>query len=253
MEVLQVLFKLEMVRAILAGIKTQTRRIISQHNSHGGSGRKLSELDLSRAWVDGKGTNCEYLHAPVIEGNFGGCWERIWPNIAPLQCWDQKSDGGYKPPASRMWVREGFCETDWKPGTSLFPADPRTGFVVAYRADYDPGAPFPAPWKPEWKPSIHMPRWASRITLEITDVRVQRLQEISDDDIAAEGIEVTKHAPGDFGIENPCATGMVDLPGGVRRHSTAQCCFASLWDTINRKRAPWASNPWVWAITFRRI
>lgn len=87
----------------------------------------------------------------------------------------------------------------------------------------------------EYKPSIHMPRWASRLTLEITKVRVERLQSISEEDAKAEGF--TKSEPiGDTGFE-----------------ATAKRRFMSLWDRINGKKHPWASNPWVWVIEFKTV
>jgi hypothetical protein len=82
-----------------------------------------------------------------------------------------------------------------------------------------------------------MPRWASRITLEITDVCVQRLQEISEEDARAEGI----------GALDAVASG-----GNELLHGTHRGAFVELWDSINGKRAAWASNPWVWTLTFRR-
>ena len=85
---------------------------------------------------------------------------------------------------------------------------------------------FSAPMR--WRPSIHMPRWASRITLRATEVRVQRLCDITADDALAEGVR-----PGE----------------GV----TPVGAFICLWDSINGKRAPWVSNPWVWAYTFERV
>lgn len=81
-----------------------------------------------------------------------------------------------------------------------------------------------------WKPSIFMPRKLSRITLKITEIRVQRLQEISQDDAQAEG----------------CAH------SGNGGFSSARALFAALWDSINGVRAPWHDNPWVWAYTFRK-
>jgi protein gp37 len=95
---------------------------------------------------------------------------------------------------------------------------------MIYRADYDEDFQLPA----DWSPSIFMPRWASRITLEVTGVRVERLQDISDQDAIAEGIE-------DIGAG--------DLRG----------MYAVLWSSINDKRGfGWASNPWVWIIEFIR-
>jgi hypothetical protein len=89
-----------------------------------------------------------------------------------------------------------------------------------------------------------MPRWASRITLEVTEVRVQRLQEISEKDAKAEGVprdtepcDHIRHACADIGCMGP----------------TYRSSFCELWGQINGERAPWASNPWVWAITFKVI
>jgi hypothetical protein len=82
-------------------------------------------------------------------------------------------------------------------------------------------------------PSIHMSRWASRITLQLTDVRVERLQDISEEDAKDEGVEL--HRP------------------GARIGHPYRYSFAALWDSINLKIAPWSSSPWVWALTFRRI
>jgi hypothetical protein len=92
---------------------------------------------------------------------------------------------------------------------------------------------------PHWRPSIHMPRWASRILLEVTDVRVQRLQDISETDAIAEGIVAQEFAsPDKFAFVL----------------SRAQELFVDLWDSINGPRGfGWSANPWVWAITFRRI
>lgn len=95
---------------------------------------------------------------------------------------------------------------------------------VEYRATSESVGP--------WLPSIHMPRWASRIFLEVTEVRVERLQAISEEDACAEGVPASNGA----------------APTGWARQN-----FADLWDEINGVRAPWASNPWVWAITFRRV
>ena len=82
---------------------------------------------------------------------------------------------------------------------------------------------------PEWRPSMYMPRWASRLTLEIVSVRVERLQEIDRHDAIREGVDPR------------------DTPNPVAR-------FCKSWDSINAKRGyPWSSNPWVWVITFKRL
>lgn len=94
-----------------------------------------------------------------------------------------------------------------------------------------------------WRPSIHMPRWASRITLEITGVRVQRLQDISAEDCIAEGIEETM--AGRYRIYGREADGR-DVDRSPRTS------YASLWESINGAGS-WGANPWVWALAFKRI
>lgn len=121
---------------------------------------------------------------------------------------------------------------------------PAPGTIV-YRANTDDGerVRVDAPWRP----SIHMPRWACRIVLEITGVRVQRLQEISDEDAEAEGVA---ELDGHFGAADICA--MAKRIGCLPEE--ARATFALLWDSINAKRrVGWDANPWVWAITFKRV
>jgi hypothetical protein len=118
----------------------------------------------------------------------------------------------YGYPGDRLWVRE-----TWKP---CF--DDKSG--TQYRAD-ERGCTGP------WRPSIFMQRKRSRITLEIAEVRVERVQDISPDDCVAEGVTVY---------------GSTDS-GDLRQ------AYAELWDSINGKTYPWASNPWVWAIHFSRL
>jgi hypothetical protein len=123
-------------------------------------------------------------------------------------------------PADRLWVREthGFdLRFDYDAGSK-----------VKYRATNGLALP------PEsgWKPSIHMRRSHSRLTLTVTDVRVQRLQDISEADARAEGVgSLESHMPGKASV-------------------TAREGFERLWDSLNANRAPWASNPWVVAISF---
>ncbi len=119
----------------------------------------------------------------------------------------------YGVPGDRLWVRETFQY--------------HCGDRYGYRAD---GFRENDLWP--WLPSVHMPRCASRITLEVTDIWVERLQEISYDDAIAEGVVEDAH-----GVRSECPQ-----------------WFAELWNELNAKRGyPWESNPWVWAISFRRI
>jgi hypothetical protein len=210
-----ILFNDPMVRAILQGRKTQTRRILRPQPRLNWVYKLTPEFKAVQV-------STQYDTMGVHDGVFIKC--------------------PYGRPGDRLWVREAFCETDWKPGTSGFPADPATGFIIAYRADYPdwPTRPFPAPWDANWKPSIFMPRWASRLTLEITGVRVERVQEISEEDAKAEGCSKER-----IGAEAGALEGM---------HFTARKQFAEFWDSINARRGfGWAINPWVWVIKFKRI
>jgi hypothetical protein len=181
-----ILFSGPMVRAILDGSKTQTRRMVKDAQPAGIGRCHWSNTGWAHLRLSG-GCSCQPVHCP------------------------------HGTPGDRLWVRETWAHE--RDGTGC-PDD--TG--VLYRAT-DPG------WDDEgtglrWRPSIFMPRIASRILLEITDVRVQRLQEISDEDARAEGYD--------------------------RSHAFPREWFALLWERIHGPGS-WHANPWVWAITFRRL
>lgn len=211
-----ILFSGPMVRSILEGRKTQTRRVIKpQPNDdiddlHGGELRKRAPYK----------TECPVTGRSVGFG-FQDDDDQFW------HC-------PYGEPGTRLWVRETWCETDWKPGRTSLPVGP-DGYIAAYKADYE-GDSFPAPYPPKWKPSIHMPRWASRITLEITGVRVERLREISEADCFAEGIKPKTLSFHGHGEET--ASPIPD--------------YRDLWESINGKGS-WAKNPWVWVIEFKMV
>lgn len=120
----------------------------------------------------------------------------------------------YGAPDDRLWVRESFRLSAWSTEVH-YPAS---------LSDYDVREKGP------WKPSIHMPRWASRITLDVLSVRVERLQAITEADAIAEGVT---HGEDQEGFDHR------DL-------------FMHLWQKINGKKHPWESNPWVWVVTFKR-
>ncbi len=93
------------------------------------------------------------------------------------------------------------------------------------------------------RPSIHMPRWASRLILEVVNVRVERLQEITEEDARAEGI-----------IDGGCLNCGESEPCGCDNpNPDARDTFIYLWNSINGKKHPWTSNPWVWVIQFKRV
>jgi hypothetical protein len=136
----------------------------------------------------------------------------------------------YGQPGDLLWVRETFAKRYTDAERDFF-AD-----SIMYRADGG------CIIEPRWTPAIHMPRWASRLTLRITDVRVQRVNEITEEDAKAEGIEFS----GGYYLG-----GIHAVKGTLQCWPTAREAFTHVWDSINAKRGySWESNPWVWAITF---
>lgn len=201
-----ILFNGAMVCAILAGDKSQTRRT------------KGLEY-FSRHENDPAGWWC----ARVADGHAYTVYKQS-PHERAVRCpYGQRGD--------RLWVRE-----TWQHANHPFgPYQDHT--PVFYRADYldDPHGPdgelSPEGRYREWRPSIHMPRTACRLVLEITGVRVERLNEISDDDIASEGIQEW-------------------IDGGVDHDGYPRDAFRSLWESINGAGS-WQANPWVWVVEFR--
>lgn len=131
-------------------------------------------------------------------------------------------------PGDRLWVRETWQHLHNEgQKADEFEQWQQNSIDCFYLADES--SPNNKPMSGRWRPSIHMPRWASRITLEITDVRVERLQDISNEDAVAEG------------IGTPCDMRYAALDA-----------FKPLWESINGHDS-WEANPWVWVIEFKRI
>ncbi|TMJ17844.1 MAG: hypothetical protein E6G94_01230 [Alphaproteobacteria bacterium] len=198
----------EMVRAILEGRKTQTRRIIKP--------QPYEDAKWGTVW-EPRGKK---PHSPSYSSR-NVSWSPITEAF-----WDYYRNRGGTPygvAGDRLWVRETWFDVRrWERETGL-----RSGVKenAQYRADFD----LPVESRVKWKPSIHMPRWASRITLEITKVRVERLQDISESDARAEGV----HGQ--------------DLPMNGARFN-----YSLLWDSLYGKGA-WEQNPWIWAVAFQPI
>lgn len=255
-----ILFSGPMVRAILDGRKTQTRRIVTARTSIMGCGR-FDEVDLDKAWVDPGGTWIfgpgPYLKAPVRNDPD----ERVYRVYPRWTAHDQE----HAEPGDTLWVRETFAIDDYRylPGAGALPKTRPADVTRCDVDDFDPVASmlyYRADGEccdqiPEcqcrmdgrgafWRPSIHMPRWASRLTLRVTSIRVERVQEISEEDARAEGCAV-QHSIDCFGaatsVRSRCRC---DAPACARDG------FRQLWDAINGKRAPWESNPHVWVIGF---
>ena len=209
-----ILFSAPMVRAIIDGRKTQTRRIVKpQESIHG-------------PCDDG---NLYWIPAAMQGDPDPNCKTVLAVNKCP-----------YGIPGDRLWVREthGF---GWHDGVGGYSALRPSGKQhdrpdrVFYKADYPDDDEKHG--KRCWRPSIHMPRWASRITLEVVDVRVQRLQDITEHDAEREGAATCDH--------------FADAKRGhpTQPHETS---FAWLWNKING-RDSWIANPWVWVVEFTRL
>lgn len=213
-----ILFSGAMVRAILDGSKTQTRRAIKPSRRlpidfRGGGPRGGPDWNDPSCWgwETGDGEECALAAAPDVD------------HVIPCP---------YGQPGDRLYVRETWAQpTTLDPGPTFYRADYPDNVLGKYEN-------LPPAEAITWKPSIHMPRALSRIPLEITSVRVERLNDCSEADAIAEGIE----RDGD---------GWLSYAGGscVGFPTTS---YASLWDSINGAGA-WEANPWVWVVEFRRI
>jgi hypothetical protein len=195
-----ILFSGPMVRAILDGRKTQTRRVVNPQPTHrmieglAHVTRGMDPSDDGAVWYDG---DC------------------IGPGREVRAPWSVDDV---------LWVRERWTaprEFDRCP-PRLIPKDAR----FLYGADGYTGSL-------RLRPSIHMPRWACRLTLRVESVRVERLHDISEEDAIAEGF-------------------VADIPPDPLRGGTAADWFAETWQNINWKKHPWDSNPWVWVVTFAK-
>lgn len=219
-----ILFSGPMVRAILAGQKSQTRRVISPQPHV---------------------TSCQVQTPPEqIDDLIKAAWAA---GFVDVKC-------PYGQAGDRLWVREtwGFdhgVRHDFRPidRTDLSGMDLLEHVLYGAQATEDDKR-----LPPKWRPSIHMPRWVSRITLEVTSVRVERLQAISEDGARAEGVEELGSGDCDECADNSCAA-CVDSEEAYPETSGNRLLFAELWDRINGKRAPWASSPWVWVVGFKRV
>lgn len=183
-----ILFSGPMVRAILEGRKTQTRRLVK------GSPVRVTQF-IGR---DDKPTHefgLHLTHDRVINKH--------------VRC-------PFGQPGGRLWVRETWAKND----KGIF-----------FKADFSEATINAAPPDWKWKPSIHLKRSDARLTLEVTGVRVERLQDISEDDAKAEGVEQLARSAG----------------------TNYRGAFQHLWDSLNKARASWESNPWVWVVEFKPI
>lgn len=185
------MFSAAMIRAILEGRKTETRRVIKPQPPSRADGQRPHRMEF----VGDEEENALFVYS---RGAMTGGWN--------ARC-------RYGLQGGRLWVRE-----TWSPHFERT----QTASGCVYRADIDPPGSLE---HIKWRPSIHMPRWAARILLEVTAVRVEKVQDITEE----------------------CA-----LREGCYGAISARNQFASLWNSINEKRGfGWENNPWVWVISFR--
>ena len=224
-----ILFSAPMVRAILDGRKTLTRRVVKWPS-----------------WVPDQDQETAVYHLNIL------------PEIAEFVDGTPRRRFGCPcgGPGDRLWVRETYYQLRQAPPGS--PWGTQAEWVnktecIRY-AEHDWGGHPAEEFGYSKRPSIFMPRWASRISLDVLAVRVERVQEITEEDARAEGIawaqtsvcaknyyEAWIGKPGTGKCRNVC-------------HEDARPVFAQVWDSLNAARGfPWASNPWVWVITFRRL
>jgi len=193
-----ILFSGPMVKAILEGRKTQTRRVVKTQRHP--FGHMLSVDDVAKEVIGDTGA---------------------------VTC-------PYGEPGDRLWVKETFAPHADIPSTAIYRCDPGGDYQDTVTPNF------------RWKPSIFMPRWASRITLEITGVRVERLNQISDDDCSAEGIKTS------------VGVGLIDGERCFHFQDSSGYCrigwiaYRELWESINGPGS-WDANPWVWVVEFRRV
>lgn len=202
-----ILFGDAMIRAILAGQKTQTRRLVKHQPD-----APVTDACPCR----------NYPHGPVTADWY---WRPRHGHLnkAPSHGWDFKCP--YGQPGDRLWVREA-----WRL-PSIFNAPSCCLFAHSLALHAADGRSNPACTHQN---TMLMPRWASRILLEITDVRIERLQSISEADAEAEGIDFLRHAQ------------------DADETLTARDLYECLWDSINGAGS-WAANPWVWVVELKRV
>jgi hypothetical protein len=259
-----------MVRALLAGTKTQTRRICKNKIVSNGYAFDKATGHIS-CYMDELPPSVDLMQAK--HDGFTGWWYDGWEQFCP-----------YGQPGDRLWVREThMLESNYGlDNESNYPPPFKDGRPIRRESSPDWGEwwtqahyaatdPKPELCKADdddrmagWRPSIHMPRWASRITLEITGVRVERLQEISDDDARAEGA-TSMDIPKPWGSEKGWSMdwSRIGKPSRFTANgatlAASDICLSSprhaFWNLIDKINGDgtWDANPWVWVVEFKRV
>lgn len=216
-----IIFSPDMVKAILNGSKSQTRRVIKPQPEIRGFIDSYGELAWSWYWKEGTD------YSALLKADYGADYvhtskDSLIKAILAICPYGQIGD--------RLWVRETLVKSDHAQPVALYAVD--NSIVKAISDDGSTHMVFGWIWKPKILPALFMPRWASRITLEITEVRVEKVQEIPLLDVKKEGISEINWYHFDNAIN----------------------AFGELWDSLNAKRGyGWDTNPWCWCISFKVI
>jgi hypothetical protein len=221
-----ILFSGPMVRALLEGRKTQTRRLVKPQPT-------LADPSGDGRWEWKRHENASDWTVSWWGSRMGD--RSLFANYCP-----------YGQPGDRLWVRE-----TWRPAERPEPK------AIDYRADFSE-AELLADVQSEdpdlrWRPSIHMPRAKSRLLLEVTEVRAERLQGISEEDAIAEGARHFPDLPSLSRYGQDPRWSFFDATSVDQCLGSARHAFGNAWNKINGARADWDANPWVWAISFKRI
>lgn len=225
-----------MVRALLAGTKTQTRRVVKPS--------AVKTIEFMGGRCDGK---------PMTREDFDLRWQesyvedgdsrKKYPAQWCVSCSEYPEEGvvpigtAYGVPGDRLWVKESIRRLGEPSGEERWCASEYIADGVRTSADC-------WPWKNRALPSMHMPKGLSRITLEVTGVRVERLQDISETDAKAEGLIRARGPLGSAMWEYSETTG--------GQFADARVAYRMLWEHINGPGS-WDANPWVWVVEFKRL
>lgn len=225
-----IVFGADSVRSILAGEKLQTRRLVRIDDTP-----VLFEDSAANVRQRGIPTNAQNVR---FLGSYLKC-----DSPAGSTTVSSRVLCPYGAIGDRLYVKETWMELydNGNDGLTCLPPSGDDQRAALRRAKYRADGEKPEGFAASWKSPRYMPRWASRITLEVTEVRVQRLQEISEEDAKAEGVEPLSCVAPDQPL----------ISGGTAGEYPCRLAFAVLWDTINGDRASWASNPFVWALSFK--
>jgi len=254
-----ILFNGDMVRAILAGQKSQTRRVVKPQPPTPEDVRALAGIDY--CWLPPSWPGAQHHRV-------GG---PVWA-VRKLMGQEPEIVCPFGQPGDRLWVRESFrigedLGEDWEDGIDVGDRFP------IYQADGEHGryGVVPLEWDPprnarevhnsegtaeHWRsfgpiPSIHMPRWACRLVLEITAVRVERLHQIGHSDALSEGYHLIEVAPGyDLKYSADPITWAEIVEGNADAYNDPRHAFRDQWTSTG---GDWDSNPWVWVIEFKRV